>query len=195
MSAGGSGVVDMSGAVSAILRSYQAVLVEYQRLVTGDPAALTTSARRHTEQASCLGGVRDELGNRASGLGSSWQGHAYDAFHQATGRHTTDLGSLASMLRRQSEALMSAASALTSARSTVDSVIAWFDENARMLVQQASTAAVGAAGAFIEAARQLGESAVSAAKASVRQFGAALTASFSPTAGGAHVLSQPGGVR
>jgi WXG100 family type VII secretion target len=189
-----SGTVDLSGVVGSILRSYQAVLTEYQRMVTGDPGSLTTAARRYTEHATQVGEVGQELTQRAAGLGATWQGNAYDAFHRATGRHTGELDSLGTVLRKQSESLHGAANALTSARSYMDTLVQWFEQNARMLVQQAANAAAGAVGAFLNAARQLGESAVAAGRTSVQRLGEALSALFASPSGDMHILTQRGGV-
>jgi len=173
-----SGVVDMSGVVGSMLASYRAVLVEYRRMVTGDVAALTSAAGRHADQASTVDSSRDELRGRASRLGGSWQGDAYRAFHASVARQAGALTELGAVLHAQSQSLGGAANALRAAQSTMDNLVSWFDQQARALIAQSAAAAAGAASAFTDAARQLGESAVAAARQCAQRLGETLTQLF-----------------
>jgi hypothetical protein len=58
-------MASMSDAIASILGSYRQILLTYDRLVTGDPAALTARATVLQQQASTcantLGSARDQL--------------------------------------------------------------------------------------------------------------------------------------
>ncbi|KAA2266472.1 hypothetical protein F0L68_01625 [Solihabitans fulvus] len=173
-----SGVVDISGVIQSILSSYQRVLTEYQRQVTGDPGALTSAAQQHTEQAGTVGAVAGDATSRAQQLATDWHGDAYTAFRTATTQLSTDLHAVEALLRKESERLQGAANALTTAQAGAARVIEWFQQYASILVDEARTAASGAVNAFFDAATQLGESAINAARAVADQLGGSLSALF-----------------
>lgn len=170
----GSGVVDMSGVVSSILRTHQDAVVGYQRMVTGDPDAVAACATRHEDQASALADTSTDLGRRADGLAASWEGSAHDAYRSADSRLTAQLDGIATTLRQEAQRLAAAASLLRAGRAQVDSVLSRFQQSAQLLIAQARTAAANAVGTFVQAAQQLGDSAVTAAKAVADQVGEAL---------------------
>lgn len=159
-----SGVVDMSGAISSMLRSYQNVLAGYQRMVTGDPAAIANAGTILSDRASTLSSVSSDLGQRATTLNATWDGAAHDAFTTATGQLTAQVNGVATALRQEAARLEEAANLLRQARSEVDEVVAQFQQAAQTLINESRTAAVGAVNAFVQAAQQLGDSAVNAAK-------------------------------
>jgi uncharacterized protein YukE len=173
-----SGVVDMSGVISQILSSYQQVLTSYQTMVTGDPDSIQAAGTKLTDQAGSLGSVSSDVTQQATTLASSWQGSAATAFHTAAGQLTTQVDGVGNSLRQEAQRLTSAASLLRAAKSQADSVVAQFQQQAQTLINESRTAAVGAVGAFVQAAQQLGESAVNAAKTLADQVGQALAALF-----------------
>ena len=180
-SAVASGVVDMSGVVSSILRSYLSVLGQLQQTVTGDPGALSTAAGTHNTQAGSLDAVSGTLCQKSSSLATDWEGLAFDAFSSASNQLTAEIDTVAGQLRQEAEKLSSAASALTTAKSAMDNVISQFTQAAQQLIQESATASAGAVNAFISAAQQLGESAVNAATTIAEQLGQALASIFGLT--------------
>jgi uncharacterized protein YukE len=94
-----SGVVDMSGAISSILKSYQDVLTSYQTMLTGDPDAIAAAGTKLTDQASSLSSVSSDVTQRAGTLAASWQGTAATAFHTAAGQLTTQVDGVGTSLR------------------------------------------------------------------------------------------------
>jgi WXG100 family type VII secretion target len=156
--------VDASGVVSSVLSSYRQVLVEYQRRVTGDPAALNAASQRCGTQASTVTGKATEISQSAKELHADWDGDAYTAYATAAAKLAEDLNEHATKLADQAKRLATAAQFLHSARAAVDSVLAQFDQYGAQLTSQAKAADANAVGAFISAARQLGEQAVAAAK-------------------------------
>jgi hypothetical protein len=169
-----SGIVDCSGAVSSILVGYRRVLVEYQQRVTGDPDALTVAAQHRTSQASDVSGQSKDLVAAATKLHTDWDGDAYTAYATASGKIGTELGTVGTQLDAQAMLLTGAATALRTAKATVDGVLAWFDQNANRLTAQARMSASGSVTAFYGAARDLGEQAVAQAKAAADQLNSVL---------------------
>jgi uncharacterized protein YukE len=153
----GGAVVDPSVVIDSILASYRNVGVEYQRRVTGDPGALTAVAQRRSGQASTVSGTAREVVDTAAGLHTAWDGAAYDAY---------------------ATALTGAATALRTARASVDSALARFGQYARQLTNLARTASASAVNDFVTAARQLGESLVTAGKYAADQLGMTLAQLF-----------------
>ena len=158
------GVVDMSGAVSATLQSYRAVLLAYQQKVTGDPAALRGAAQALRTDGDQLSACADTIQQGADSLGASWSGTAYNAYHASAGKLEQDIRSAASALRQRADELNRQAAALESARHDMDAIIQWFDNAANQQIAAAANAAAGAVGLFQAAADQLGRQAVELAK-------------------------------
>ncbi|HEX5405646.1 MAG TPA: hypothetical protein VFX16_25505 [Pseudonocardiaceae bacterium] len=178
----GSGVVDMSGVISSILKSYQDVVTGYQTMVTGDPDSIQATATRHEDQATGLAAASTDLGQRADTLASTWEGSAYNAYRTATGQLTGQVDSIAASIRQEAQRLTAAASLLRAGKSQMDSIVAQFQQAGRTLINESRTAAAGAVGAFVRAAQQLGNSAVSAAKTLVDQVGQTLAGLFGVSA-------------
>lgn len=178
-----SGVVDMSGVVGAILSSYQDVVARYQRMVTGDPGALSSAAATLADEAGSLASVSSDLTRRANILVGAWEGDAANAFRAAV----TGLAGLLDRRRATAAAegrrLDSAARLLQGATTAMDSVVSRFQSAARTLTDESRTAAASAVGAFVQAAQQLGQSAVGAARSLVEQVGQALAALWGPAPG------------
>jgi uncharacterized protein YukE len=173
----------MSGVVSAILKSYQDVLTGFQTMVTGDPDTIAATGTKLSDQATSLSSVAGDLGQRASALGSTWEGTAHTAYQNATTQLTTQADGAAESLRQEAQRLSAAASLLRAGKSQLDSIVARFQQQAQTLITESRTAAVGAVGAFVQAAQQLGNSAVSAAKTLVDQVGEALAGLFGSSGG------------
>lgn len=173
-----SGTVDLSGVVGSILRNYQNVLQNCLQVVTGDPAALTAAATSATDQASSLSSVAGTVQQQAQGLGAQWEGGAFDAFSTSTGNLATELDAVHDTLTQEAQKLTSAANALTTAKSAMDNVISQFTSAANQLLSESSAASPAATNAFIDAAQQLGQSAVSAATQIIEQLGASLASIF-----------------
>ena len=192
-SAVASGVVDMSGVVSSILRSYLSVLGQLQQTVTGDPGALTSAAGTHNTQAGNLDSVSGTLCQRSSQLAADWEGLAFNAFSSASNQLTAEIDTVAGQLRQEAEKLSSAASALTTAKSAMDNVLSQFTSAAQQLIQESATASAGAVNAFIQAAQQLGESAVNAGTTIAEQLGQALASIFGLTPEATEAKSGEGG--
>ncbi|HKN99814.1 MAG TPA: WXG100 family type VII secretion target [Pseudonocardiaceae bacterium] len=172
------GVVDMSGVVSSILQSYQQVLTQYQTMVTGDPDTVERTGTNLRDQASRLNAVSGDLTQRASTVAGTWQGSAATAYQQASGQVATQVQDAGSTLSQEAQRLSAAASLLRAGKSQMDSVVQRFQQAAQQLIAESRTAAAGAAGQFVQAARQLGESAVNAAKTLTEQVGETLAGLF-----------------
>lgn len=173
-----SGVVDMSGAISSMLRSYQEVLAGYQRMVTGDPDAIANAGSVLSDQASALSSVSGDLNQRSTTLNATWQGSAHDAFARSTGQLTGQVDTVGATLRQEAQRLEEAATLLRDGKSEVDSIVAQFQQAAQTLINESRTAAVGAVNAFVQAAQQLGNSAVTAAKKVTDEVGEKLAELF-----------------
>jgi uncharacterized protein YukE len=173
-----SGVVDMSGVVRSLLRSYQAVVQGYQQMVTGDPDALSSAATAHQDEANTLASASSDLGQRADTLAGSWEGTAYNAYRTASGQLTTQVDGVGAVLRQEAQRLSAASWLLRSGKSEMDDVAERFQQAAQTLIDESRTAAAGAVGAFVDAAQQLGNSAVSAAKTLADEIGQALAGLF-----------------
>jgi uncharacterized protein YukE len=169
-----SGIVDCSGAVSSILAGYRRVLVEYQQMVTGDPDALTAAAQRRSGQATAVTGQSHDLVDAATKLHTDWDGDAYSAYATASGKVGTELGTIGTKLDAQAMLLTGAATALRTAKATVDAVLAKFDQYAASLTSQSRMSASGSVNAFFAAAKQAGETAVSEAKSAADQLNSVL---------------------
>ena len=176
----GSGVVDASGVVSSVLSGYRQVLVECQRRVTGDPGALSAASQRVATQASTVSGKAREIDDSAKTLHADWDGDAYTAFATAAGELGKELTDAATKLDDQAKRLATASQLVQSAKAAVDSVLAQFDQYAQQLTAQARAVNSASVGAFIQAARQLGEQSVQAARQVVDEFSEALAELFPP---------------
>jgi WXG100 family type VII secretion target len=175
-----AGVVDASGVVSSVLSGYRQVLVECRRRVTGDPGALSAASQRVATRASTVSGKAKELDESAKALHADWDGDAYTAFATAAGELGEELTDAATKLDDQAKRLSTAAQLVQSAKAAVDSVLAQFDQYAQQLTAQARAVNSGSVGAFIQAARQLGEQSVQAARQVVDEFSDALAELFPP---------------
>ncbi|MFI5609766.1 WXG100 family type VII secretion target [Amycolatopsis sp. NPDC051903] len=187
--------VDASGVVSSVLSSYRQVLVEYQRRVTGDPAALTSAAQRCSTQASAVTGKATEIAQAAQELHAGWDGAAYVAYAEAARKVADELTGHATKLGDLARRLTSAAQLLQWARTALDSLLAQYDQYGAQLTSQARAADPNAVGAFISAARQLGEQAVAMAKQVADELSEALEQLFPPEGVGRleHELGKWGG--
>lgn len=175
---GSTGVVDMSGTVSAILQNYFQVVRKCQQLVTGDPVALTAAATQAGDEASALATMAGELQQGAQGLQPQWQGIAFDAFNGTTVALAADLDTAHDQLVAEAQKLTKAASALSTAASQMTNLVNQFTQSAQQLIQESTAASAMAVNAFVSAAQQLGESAVTAATQLVQQLGSALASAF-----------------
>jgi WXG100 family type VII secretion target len=173
-------VVDASGLVASVLSGYRRVLLECQRLVTGDPGTIGAASQRCASQASTVSGKAREIDEAAKALHSDWDGDAYAAFVTAVDELGKELGESATKLDDQAKRLATAAQLVQSAKAAVDSLLAQFDQYSAQLTAQARAVDSSAVGAFIQAARQLGEQCVSAARQVVQEFGDALAQLFPP---------------
>ncbi len=173
-----SGTVDLSGVVGSILRKYQGVLANCQQVVTGDPGALTNAATSASDQANNLAAVAGTVQQQAQSLGAQWEGTAFDAFSGSTGNLATELDAVRDTLVQEARRLTSAATALTNSKSAMDSVLSQFTSAANQLLAESSAASPAAVNAFINAAEQLGQSAVSAATSIIEQLGSTLASIF-----------------
>lgn len=170
----GVSTVDMSGTVSSLLRQYLAVLEEYRRQVTGAPDALQAIGEQHTSQAERIASVIAELDRNATGLAGDWQGMAFRAFGSATGNARRDAEQIRSMLTSQAEVLAGAATALRTARSALDSLIAQFQKSANDYAAQCTAVPVTAVNQVITQAINFGDSTVETAKKIHQQLGQTL---------------------
>jgi WXG100 family type VII secretion target len=175
-----AGTVDASGVVGAVLSGYRRVLAECRRRVTGDPGALSAASQRVSAQASTVSRKAREVGASAKTLHADWDGDAYTAFATAAGELGRELTDTATKLDDQAKRLSAASRLVVSAEAAVDSVIAQFDQYAAQLTAQARAVNSASVGAFVQAARQLGEEAAAAARQVVDEFGDALAELFPP---------------
>ncbi|WP_326569553.1 hypothetical protein VSH64_00415 [Amycolatopsis rhabdoformis] len=172
--------VDASGVVSSVLSSYRQVLLEYQRRVTGDPSALTAASQQCTTNASTVTGKATEISQAAKDLHTDWDGAAYTAYAAAAQKSADELTEDGTNLADQGKRLAQAAQLLQWARQALDSVLAQFDQYGAQLTSQAKAANPNAVGAFISAARSLGEQAVAMAKQVADELSEALVQLFPP---------------
>lgn len=121
---------------------------------------------------------------------ADWDGAAYTAYATAASDVAHALTEDGTKLADQSKRLSMAGQLLRWARSGVDSVLSQFDQYGAQLVNQARSADPNAVGAFIAAARDLGEQAVAAAGQVADELSDALAELFpAPWAG---PMSKPG---
>ncbi|KDN20903.1 WXG100 family type VII secretion target [Amycolatopsis rifamycinica] len=176
----GSGVVDASGVVGSVLSGYRRVLVECRRRVTGDPGALSAASQRVASRAAVVSGKAREIDESAKTLHADWDGDAYTAFATAAGELGKEVAEAAAKLGDQANRLGTAARLVQFAGAAVDSVLAQFDSYAAQLTAQARAVNSASVGAFVQAARQLGEQSVAAARQVVDEFSDALAELFPP---------------
>lgn len=158
------GAVDMSGAVSAILQRYRAVLLTYQQQVTGEPGTLRSAAQSLRTDGDQLAASADTVQNGADSLASDWTGTAYQAYDTSARKLADDIRAAATSVRSRADELDSQAAALESARANLEAIIAWFDNAAQQQIAAAANASPAAVGLFQQAADQLGRQAVALAK-------------------------------
>jgi hypothetical protein len=170
-------IVDASGVVSSVLSGHRRVLVECQRRVTGDPGALSAASHRCATQASTVSGKATEIGEAAKALQADRDGDAYTAFAAAMEELAKALADSAAKLDDEARRLATASQLVQSAKAAVDSLLAQFDQYASQLAAQARAAN---SGAVIQAARQVCEQAVEAARQVVYAFSDALAELFPP---------------
>ncbi len=91
---------------------------------------------------------------------------------------TGQVDKVGATLRQESQRLSEAATLLRAGKSEVDEVVARFQQAAQTLINESRTAAVGAVNAFVQAAQQLGNSAVGAAKRTTDEVGEKLAGLF-----------------
>jgi WXG100 family type VII secretion target len=175
-----AGAVDASGVVGSVLSGYRRVLIECRRRVTGDPGALSAASQRVSARASTVSRKAHEVGTSAKTLHADWDGAAYTAFAGAAAELGRELAETATKLDDQAKRLSTAGRLVRSAEAAVDSVIAQFDQYAAQLTAQARAVSAGSVGAFVQAARQLGEEAAAAARQVVDEFADALAELFPP---------------
>lgn len=168
-------MTDISGVVASVLSSYLDVLDQYARQVTGDPAALQQQAQRQADEAKNLAAVSTEISSCAGKTDASWQGTAQKAFASAAGVLTEDIDHVAQQLSTESQRLSMTASAIQTTMSSMDTVRSEFLQYARVLIDEARTAATGSEQAFLNACQQLGDSAVKSAAALRQRLADALT--------------------
>ncbi|AHH99416.1 WXG100 family type VII secretion target [Kutzneria albida] len=171
-------LIDLSGLVGSVLQSYLGVVDKCRQLVTGDPAALRAAAQRHADQAARLTSVGGQFTSCDAKLAPIWQGSAHEAFHGSAVKLSADLNEVAAQLRTESQRLAMAGAAISVTMSTMDNVRAQFVHYAQDLINQARTASASQVGAFLSAAKQLGESAVSAARTVEERLASALRQLF-----------------
>ncbi|GAA3434585.1 hypothetical protein [Kutzneria kofuensis] len=168
-------MTDISGVVASVLTRYLTVLDECAKQVTGDPAALQRQAQRQADEATNLAAVSAEISSCAGKTDASWQGTAQRAFASAAGVLTKDIEDVTQQLKAEAQRLSMTAAAIQTTMSAMDTVRAEFLQYARVLVDEARTAATGSEQAFLNAAQQLGDSAVRSATALRQRLVDALT--------------------
>jgi uncharacterized protein YukE len=168
-------VTDISGVVASVLTSYLSVLDECAKQVTGDPVALQQQAQREADEASKLAAVSSDLAGCAGKTDASWQGTAQRAFASAAGVLTKDIEDVVQQLKTEAQRLSMTANAIQTTTSAMDTVRAEFLQYAKLLCDEARTAAAGSEQAFLNAAQQLGDSAVKSATALRQRLADALT--------------------
>lgn len=168
-------MTDISGVVASVLTSYLTVLDQCAKQVTGDPAALQQHSQRQADEATKLAAVSADLTSCAGKTDASWQGAAQQAFKSAAGVLTKDIDDVTQQLRTEAQRLSMTASAIQTTMSEMDTVRSEFLQYAKVLVDEARTAATGSEQAFLNAAKQLGDSAVNSATALRQRLADALT--------------------
>lgn len=168
-------MTDISGVVASVLNRYVSVLDECAKQVAGDPVALQQQAQRQADEASRLAAVSSDMTGCAGKSDASWQGTAQRAFASAAGVLTKDIDDVVQQLKTESQRLSMTANAIQTTMSAMDTVRAEFLQYAKVLVDEARTAATGSEQAFLNAAQQLGDSAVKSATALRQRLADALT--------------------
>jgi uncharacterized protein YukE len=168
-------VTDISGVVASVLTRYLSVLDECANQVAGDPVALQQQAQRQADEAAKLAAVSSDMTGCAGKTDASWQGTAQRAFASAAGVLTKDIEDVVQQLKAESQRLSVTANAIRTTMSAMDTVRAEFLQYAKVLVDEARTAATGSEQAFLNAAQQLGDSAVKSATALRQRLADALT--------------------
>ena len=158
-------MTDISGVVASVLTRYLNVLDECAKQVTGDPGALQQQAQRQADDAAKLAAVSSDMTSCAGKSDASWQGAAQLAFKSAAGVLTKDIDDVVQQLKTESQRLSMTANAIQTTMSAMDTVRGEFLQYARVLCDEARTAAAGSEQAFLNAAQQLGDSAVKSATA------------------------------
>jgi uncharacterized protein YukE len=100
-----AGVVDMSGVISMILKSYQDVVTTYQQMVTGDPAAIQAAGTKLEDQATALATASTDIGRRATTLATTWEGSASTAYQTATRQLTGQLDQVDQTVAQEAQQL------------------------------------------------------------------------------------------
>ncbi|MFC0431745.1 WXG100 family type VII secretion target [Kutzneria buriramensis] len=168
-------MTDISGVVASVLSSYLNVLDQCAKQVTGDPGALQQHAQRQADEAKNLAAVSTEISGCAGKTDASWQGTAQKAFASAAGILTKDIDDVTQQLNTESRRLSMTASAIQTTMSSMDTVRSEFLQYAKVLIDEARTAATGSEQAFLNACQQLGVSAVKSATALRQRLADALT--------------------
>ena len=168
-------MTDISGVVASVLNSYLTVLDQCAKQVTGDPAALQQQSQRQSDEATSLAAVSSEISGCAGKTDASWQGNAQQAFASAAGVLVKDIEDVTQQLRTEAQRLSMTAAAIQTTMSAMDTVRSEFLQYAKVLVDEARTAATGSEQAFLNAAKQLGDSAVNSATALRQRLADALT--------------------
>jgi len=168
-------VTDISGVITSVLSSYLNVLDQCAQQVTGDPSALQQQSQRQNDEATQLASVSTEISGCAMKSDASWQGAAQQAFASAAGVLTKDIDDVTQQLKTEAQRLSMTASAIQTTMSAMDTVRGEFLQYAKVLIDEARTAATGSEQAFLNAAQQLGESAVRSAAALRQRLADALT--------------------
>jgi uncharacterized protein YukE len=168
-------VTDISGVVASVLNSYLTVLDQCAKQVTGDPAALQQHSQRQADEAAKLAAVSSDISSCAGKTDASWQGNAQRAFAAAAGVLVEDIEDVTQQLKTEAQRLAMTASAIQTTMSAMDTVRSEFLQYAKVLIDEARTAATGSEQAFLSAAQQLGDSAVKSATALRQRLADALT--------------------
>jgi uncharacterized protein YukE len=168
-------VTDISGVVASVLNSYLTVLDQCAKQVTGDPAALHQESQRQSDEATNLATASSEISSSAGKTDASWQGNAQQAFASAAAVLVKDIEDVTQQLKTEAQRLSMTASAIQTTMSAMDTVRSEFLQYAKVLVDEARTAATGSEQAFLNAAKQLGDSAVNSATALRQRLADALT--------------------
>ncbi len=168
-------MTDISGVITSLLSSYLNVVDQCAQQVTGDPGALQQQSQRQSDEATQLATVSTEISSCAGKTDASWQGTAQKAFATAAGVLTKDIDDVTQQLKTEAQRLSMTASAIQTTMSAMDTVRGEFLQYAKVLIDEARTAANGSEQAFLNAAQQLGESAVKSATALRQRLADALT--------------------
>ncbi|MFI9386002.1 hypothetical protein [Kutzneria sp. NPDC052558] len=168
-------MTDLSGVITSVLSSYLTVLDQCAQQVTGDPSALQQQSQRQNDEATQLAAVSTQISSSADKSDASWQGTAQQAFKSAAGVLAKDIDDVTQQLKTEAQRLSMTASAIQTTMSAMDTVRGEFLQYAKVLVDEARNAAAGSEQAFLNAAQQLGESAVKSATALRQRLAGALT--------------------